>query len=373
MPPPSTFGFGARVRVLLRGGVRGLGGGQAARRERGVQLLPHARRLRAGGGQVQRRRRADRAQVALDVVLVRHRRDRRPLVAVHLLVRHAGVGLSLRHLHPQQRVQAEARLVEQVGLAVFALGDAHLAVAEVAGRRAEAGQHLVLVLQRPDREAAVDQVLAVVAGVVPAAADVQLVAALRLGRAGHALVADVAGGAFVGLRAGVRHLDVDAAALQVEERERVVLELLVDVGTDVERRALELADAQLVALAGGGERREVDLLHALARRLVVAVGARLAAGARLAGLVDELPVERRRRGRRDRRDLGQPRQVADLVDAHGGELDLRRAFDRRLELRIVQLDVVEADGQRRLAGQRAAQLDRQLDVVVVDRAVEAAA
>ena len=63
--------FGARVRVLLRGGVRGLGGGQAARRERGVQLLPHARRLRAGGGQVQRRRRADRAQVALDVVLVR--------------------------------------------------------------------------------------------------------------------------------------------------------------------------------------------------------------------------------------------------------------------------------------------------------------
>ena len=43
------------------------------------------------------------------------------------------VRLALRHLHPQQRLQAEARLVEQIGLAVLALGDRQLAVGEVAG------------------------------------------------------------------------------------------------------------------------------------------------------------------------------------------------------------------------------------------------
>ncbi len=118
--------------------------------------------------------------------------------------------------------------------------------------------------------AAVDQVLAVVAGVVPAAADVQAVVALRLLGAGDALVADVPGRAFVALRSGVRHLDRDAAALQVEERQRVVLEALVDVVADLERQALVLADLQLEALAGGVERREVDLLHLFARRLVVA-------------------------------------------------------------------------------------------------------
>ena len=38
----------------------------------------------------------------------------------------------------------------------------------------------------------------------------------------------------------------------VEERERVVLQLLVDVGADVERVAVVLADPQRVALARRG-------------------------------------------------------------------------------------------------------------------------
>jgi hypothetical protein len=64
--------------------------------------------------------------------------------------------------------------------------------------------------------------------------------------------------------AGVRHLDRDAAALQVEERQRVVFHSVIDAGADSERRALVIAHAQPISIAGGGHRREVDLVHQLA-------------------------------------------------------------------------------------------------------------
>ncbi len=202
---------------------------EAARREGGIELSPEARRLRGRRRQVQGRGGADGPQVALDVVVGGRGRNVRPLLAVDLLMNHPGHRLPRRHLQPQEEIEPPARLVEQVGAPVLRLGDLHLPVAERRRRRAEARERLVLVLQHPDGEAAVDDVLAVIAGVVPAAAGVERVVAVALRRAGDALVAEVAGRALEGGRARVRHLDRDAAALQVEERQRVVLQPPVDV------------------------------------------------------------------------------------------------------------------------------------------------
>ena len=158
--------LGADGRVLLGGGVRRLGGAQAARRERRIEVPPEPRGLGRHGGQVQRRRRADRTQVAFDLVRRRGGRDGRPLLAMDLVVDHAGHRLPGRHLHPQEEIEAEARLVEQVGASVLRLGDLHLPVAERAGGVAEAGERFVLVLQHPHGEATVDDIAAI-ARVVP--------------------------------------------------------------------------------------------------------------------------------------------------------------------------------------------------------------
>src|SRR4029077_2936959 len=78
--------LGGDLRGLQRRRVGRLGGGQAARGERRVQRLPEPRRLRGRARDVQRRRRADGAEVALDVVLIGRGRVRGPLLAVLLLV-----------------------------------------------------------------------------------------------------------------------------------------------------------------------------------------------------------------------------------------------------------------------------------------------
>src|SRR4029078_19059 len=81
---------------------------------------------------------------------------------------------------------------------------------------------LVFVQQRPDADAGVDDILAVVAGVVPAAGDVQGIVAARIGQTGDVVVAlihalaHVAGWARPLLVAGVRHRDLDAAAVLIE-------------------------------------------------------------------------------------------------------------------------------------------------------------
>ena len=142
-----------------------------------------------------------------------------------------------------QELQLPARLVEDVGHAVAALGHAQGAVAQ---GRAEAGRRRGLgalegAQQLVGGDAAVDDVLAVVARVVPAAADVEpVVADARLaGHVGVTLVgrhAEVAGRAGV-LRADQRAVDGDAAALDVEELQRVRAQLVVDRRRDVERVA----------------------------------------------------------------------------------------------------------------------------------------
>ena len=161
------------------------------------------------------------------------------------------------------------------GTLFFFSGMFILPSAKSAGRAARHGA-LVLVHQRPDGDAAVDDVLALVTGVVPAAADVQLVGAAGAGHAGDLLVAlvgrhlHVTGGARPLLAARVRHRDRDPAARLVEVGERVVLQLVQHVGADVERVARVGAHLQRVVLAGRLHRREIDDLHVVARRRVLA-------------------------------------------------------------------------------------------------------
>ena len=114
-----------------------------------------------------------------------------PLLVVDLVVRHARQRLARRHLHLQQELQLPARLVEDVGHRVLASPGCS------ACRRRSRRVPPNLVSARTGsassrrRDAAVDDVLAVIAGVVPAAADVQRVVAAAVLRARHRLVAGV--------------------------------------------------------------------------------------------------------------------------------------------------------------------------------------
>src|SRR4029453_2519405 len=102
-------------------------------------------------------------------------------------------------------------------------------------------------------DAAVDDVLAVVAGVVPAAGDVERVVAAS-GHARHLGVAAVRGAGGVPRLAAVAGRDGvgdgDAAALRVEEGQRVDAELLVRGRVQVERQARLAVDPG----RGGGAR-----------------------------------------------------------------------------------------------------------------------
>ncbi len=335
----------------------------AASRQRlakaGVERLPQARRLRRRGRQVQRRRRAHRPQVTGELVLIGPRRDRRPRVVVDRVVRHARERLARRHHHAQHPLHLPARLVEEIRLAVLVLDViSSWHVPEILRVVPEVLGALVLVLQEPHGDAGVDHVLAVIARVVPAARHVERVAALGLRPAGHALVAGVPGRPRPLGAAGVGHGDLEAAPLVVEEREGVVLELPVHVVADVERQALVLHDHELVALARRLEGREVDELQELPGGLVLAEGSGLAARDGLAGRVEELPVRGLLGLRLPRGDLVAIGQVTDLVHPHLGERP-GAALRGDLELGVVQLQIVEADGDRRRAGQLAAEVDHE--------------
>ncbi len=202
---------------------------------------------------------------------------------------------------------------------VGALGDGHGAVAE--GRGVGAGEvpgPFVGVDQLPGRHAAVDDVLAVVAGVVPAAAHVQPVAAVvAAGHVGVALVGgdvQVAGGAGVLAAAGVLGGDRDAAALVVEERQRVVGQLLPGGRADVEGVAGLVVHGEHVVGADTGVGREIDLVDGVSGGRVGAEDGGGAAGHHLVRAVQQAPGQRRTRTADHGRLLGGAGRVGDLVD-----------------------------------------------------------
>src|SRR5690606_14425618 len=131
--------------------------------------------------------------------------------------------------------------------------------------------------QGPNGDAPVDDVLSVIAGVVPAAAHVEAVAAAALGLTRNALVALVPGRPREGGITGVRHPNLDAASVVIEEGERVVLEPRVQVRADVERIAPLVSHAQHVAGARRLEGAEVHEVDVLAGGPIVAEGHRLSA------------------------------------------------------------------------------------------------
>src|SRR5262249_45964111 len=124
-----------------------------------------------------------------------------------------------------------------------------------------------------DRDSAVDDVLAVVAGVVPTAGHVERVVAAGsatgrvLGRAAHRVVAlvrrdsDVAGRPRVPGPAAVQ--DRDAVALRVVELERVLAHRGVFGCIDVKRMARLTIRAQREAGTAAAVATEVDGVHVL--------------------------------------------------------------------------------------------------------------
>ncbi len=202
---------------------------------------------------------------------------------------------------------------------VARLGDAGGAIGEVAG------VVLVGIEQGPQRDAAIDDIFAVITGIVPAAADIEPV-----GAAGPDIAtlvgAGEAGRDFGGVArrprpsgADIARLDRHAGALVVEEGKRIGSEIAAGMRADGEGMALHRADPQAIALAGGGEAGEVDAVDGLTRRGVGTEHGGAAAQDHPALRVDQLPVERAMRRTAEHRALGAGGLEAGLVEPDRGD------------------------------------------------------
>ena len=175
------------------------------------------------------------------------------------LVVHAAV---LRILHGQHPFEVPHRLVEDVGYAVAGFGDADVLLEErrvmLEGRQ-----------QRIGRDAGVDHVFVVVAGVIPALGAGQHGASRPRGRCGGGvhlhLVVRMAGG--TSPSAGNPWLKRDGAAVEIERLQGRVAHGAVAVGVDRELvRQGHARDPDAVG-ARAGEAAEVEHAHCLAGRL----------------------------------------------------------------------------------------------------------
>ncbi len=278
-----------------------------------------AGRLRGRRGQVEGGRGGRRVQLALLGVVAGQQRQTGPRLVVDLVVGHAGQRLPLGHLHLQQEVQFPADLVEDVRHLVAALRDGEGAVAELRGlARAGVQRALVGAEQLPGGDAAVDDVLAVVAGVVPAAGDVEGVVA-DAGLTGDLGVPLVGRDAHVSGRAAVARAqlvaDRGAAALRVVVLRGVGAQPLVGGGADVEGAAGLPVGDQGVALAALPVAAEVDRVDVLPGGGVHAARLAPAVGDDASAVVLQLPAQRRGRVGDDGGVLRAGGEVADLVDA----------------------------------------------------------
>ncbi|MNQ47474.1 hypothetical protein D3C85_613190 [compost metagenome] len=236
--------------------------------------------------------------------------------------------LAFRHLHGEEELHHPAGLVQQIVVAVVLFRDLGLAVGK--GALVTLFRQLLSLIevhQGPYRDAAVDHVLALIASVVPAAGHIQrevttwpLVAlGILLVKAGHLLGA-------VSCRAGeigaldILGLDVDAAALLIEEGEGVEFHGVINVITDAERMALLACDLQHQAGGRGGDLTEVGDLHIFPGGGIQAKGRGLAFGDGLTLGIAQDPGERVLTFSGDGRPFQCLAQVADLVDAHAGQI-----------------------------------------------------
>jgi len=283
---------------LRRAAGKALGRRQTLAGEGGIDLAPDARALGADRREIQRCGRAGRIEQAGLGIVGRGHWYPRPLGVVDLVMRHAagvdfgqGQRLTLRlgadrnlglhpvgNLHLQQELDLVTGLVQQVVDPVARFRNIGLAVGEgVRGLILAHHRPLIGVQQHPHGNAAVDDIFPMVAGIIPAAGDVERIVAtgpgdagpVRAGETGRDLVR------MSGLTRQVRACDVfrqdrDAGAVLIEIGEGVVFQAGMRMLQDRERAAFVRSDDQPVALAIGLKRLEVDGMHALSGRCVLA-------------------------------------------------------------------------------------------------------
>ena len=225
------------------------------------------------------------------------------------------------HLHGQQEAHLPRRFVEQVVAAVARLRQRGAAVGEGRG----GGVDLVEVEQRPQCDAAVDDIFAVVARVVPAAGHVERIVAARPDRAGEVGPLEASrdlvrmpGLARPGGTAGEAGLDRRPGALLVEDVEAAVREGAIEVGGDREGMARLAGDLQPIG-AGGAQCGDVDLVDAVAGGGIGAEDPGLAARDHLPLRIQHAPRQRGRRIARHDRALRRVGDEADLVEVQPRE------------------------------------------------------
>ena len=248
----------------------------------------------------------------------------------------------------------------------MAFGNLHGSIGKCGLRFADELCALIKVEQRPHGDAAVDDVFAVIASVVPAARDIQAVGTTGARRTRDAFVRKVARGTRQLRLARVGHLNRRARSVLVKVRQPVVLHLAIDAGADVEGMAAIRADYQREALAGALESREVDDVDMITRRHVQPRRLRFAKGRFVSVASVKLPIELLLSARPQGRDLGEAGVVADLIDKDFRFPRLLR-LRRPRELRILQANVVDANhiGTVRSLSEAASQVKRELGAGVV--------
>ena len=176
--------------------------------------------------------------------------------------------------------------------------------------------------QGPGRDAAIDDILSMVAGIVPAAADVERIGAagpaiavlVRSGNAGRP-VRRMAGRPRPALAAGESRLDRGAGAVVIEIGKGVERQPRIEIGRDPEGAALRVADIQPIVVPRACKVAEIDQVKRFARGLVRADHDRAPLGAGDARCVEEAPRQRLQRRIRQQGTFGSIRQQAELVEA----------------------------------------------------------
>ncbi len=246
-------------------------------------------------------------------------------------MRHARLPVSLGNLHAEHEVHLPARLVEDVRDLVARLGNRERAVREL--RRVS----LVQIEERPRRDAAVHDVLAVIARVEPAFSRVQDIVAFRPQNPEGVGTREGLDGIVGGVprpvrpRPGEGFVKRDAGAVQVEIAHRVFRERVIEIFFYVEGEALgapRAADAEYEPFAFFFVRRKINAMQGVARAQVLTERNRLSLRDCFARGVEEFPRERLRRLAYDRRPLYRLRQIPVLVHAHERKLVERDGFPR---------------------------------------------
>src|SRR5690554_4975787 len=197
-----------------------------------------------------------------------------PTHIVNFMVDHARFGLTLRYLHGEHEFHLPAHFVEDVRYTVATLRNIQGAVREGAGIVAQVQSTLVHDEQFPDGDTAVDNILTVIAGVVPAFGHVKAVVT-GTAPAGHVVVTFIRThvevscrpcplgiGGVTGVAAtGIRRLNRDTAAVVIEVFDGIIKHTAESVCGDIKGITLVTAHMKLIAGGRGGDGTDVNKVN----------------------------------------------------------------------------------------------------------------